>query len=125
MIDTSSREAFFESTAALFHADGPGRVAVCLTDAEIRALQRCNVDIVGRDRAGAAADGAEFVVPTPAGIVAVCRDGRPPGLDLEHELRDGRHDHGYWPRGRRRRRLDGEQCHIKAGPLPPLRSSLA
>lgn len=142
MIDTSSREALYASAEKLFEPNGPGRIIVHLSDTQIVDLVfNRPVDIMLGD-ARLAVDGALFVVPTPAGIIAVKRDtatpppldhaaamalleatawgdddhdvirGRaalwaytePPagsGLDLEQELRPGRHYRGWrWSPGR-------------------------
>lgn len=72
-LDTSSREAFFESAAALFVPDGPGRVLVECTGEQITDIVfGLNVDVF-RGGQELARDGALFVVPTPAGVVAVRR----------------------------------------------------
>lgn len=86
-----SIEQFYEQTAGMFVPGGPGRVRLYLTDAEIVALMRLTYSVAQPGRR--AADGALFVVPTPAGVVAILRAPSVP--DLERELRPGRHDCGY------------------------------
>ena len=90
---TSSPEALYESVRPLFVADGPGRILVTLCDGEIAAIERLEVDVMARGAGKPAVDGADFVVPTPAGILAVRRD--PGQMDLERELRPGRHRRGW------------------------------
>ena len=92
LLDASTAESLYESARTLFVPDGPGRMLVTLCDGEIAAIERLPVDIMRSGR-GQSRDGADFVVPTPAGILAVRRD--PGQMDLEAELRPGRHDRGY------------------------------
>ena len=97
----STLAEFYDRCAELFEPGGPGRIEAHLTDAEIVQLLR--VTTRGYEKTGAL-----FVIPTPAGIVAVhaLADRRgailehSPGVDCAHELREGRHSRG-WPGGRR------------------------
>lgn len=70
-----SLEAFYEYAAGLFEPDGPGRVLLTLGDAELAELENIVGLAVAPDRI--AADGAAYVIPTPAGVVAIRRVPEP------------------------------------------------